>query len=205
MELDQLKTTWDNAEKSLLLINEDTLHHLINQSSTDPVAKMKRNLKWEVFSVILLYGIILLTTLTIGKDVYLYYNILLIFAAILFFIYARYKYKLLCGMEGRHQDVKTNLNVQISSLEKLVKLYFKASNLSIALAYFFAVVFSYINTPGEKISIPETKEIVIILAIGIGLEFIGYYINRWYIFQLYGKHILKLKNISYEMDESNSN
>jgi len=204
MEIDQLKQFWKDEGKSSWPINDVDLKYMLSQRSRSHIAKMKRNLKWEVFFLILSYGIIISTTSISRNTYFIFYDGLLIIIAILFMIYAKYKYKVLRSMECISCEVKTNLNLQINSLEKLVKLYFSAGNIGMPLAYFLAGVISYINTQKETVSFPEAITIIIFLVIGFVLALIGYYINRWYLFQLYGKHIQKLKNILYEMDESNS-
>ena len=99
-------------------------------------------------------------------------------------------------------EVKSNLNLQLNSLEKLVKLYFRVGNIGIIFVYLVAGTISYIVDAGETVPIPHYVEILLFLAIGVVLVVINYHFSRWYLFNLYGKHIQKLKNILYEMDES---
>jgi hypothetical protein len=202
MELDDLKEMWMDADKSSLPINETSLQQMLNHRSKMSIAFMKRNLKLEVFFLILIYGYIIWLISTEGYTGFLYYDIALLVIAILFFVYARYKYKLLSNMECMACEVRANLNLQVRSLEKLIKLYFKIGNISVVLVYFIAGAISYMETKGETVSIPKSVEILIFLAIGSILAVINYYFGRWYLHNLYGKHIQKLKNILYELDES---
>lgn len=202
MELDDLKDIWKDADKSSLPINEKSLQQMLNHRSKMPIAFMKRNLRLEVFFLILIYGYIIWLISTEGYTGFLYYDIALLVIAILFFVYARYKYKLLSNMECMACEVRANLNLQVRSLEKLIKLYFKIGNISVVFVYFIAGAISYMETKGETVSIPKSVEILIFLAIGSILAVINYYFGRWYLYNLYGKHIQKLKNILYEMDES---
>ena len=167
-----------------------------------PIAFMKRNLRLEVFFLILIYGYIIWLISTEGYTGFLYYDIALLVIAILFFVYARYKYKLLSNMECMACEVRANLNLQVRSLEKLIKLYFKIGNISVVFVYLIAGTISYIETEGETVSFPHYLEILIFITIGAVLFIINYFFSRWYLFTLYGKHIQKLKNILYEMDES---
>jgi hypothetical protein len=202
MELDHLKEMWKDADKSSLPINETSLQQMLNHRSKMPIAIMKRNLRLEVFFLILIYGYIIWMISTEGDTGFLYYDIALLLIAILFFVYARYKYRLLSNMECMGCEVKTNLNLQVISLEKLIKLYFKIGNISVVLVYLITGAISYMETEGETASLPKTVEILIFLIIGSILAVINYYFGRWYLYNLYGKHIQKLKNILYEMDES---
>lgn len=202
MELDQLKEIWNDANQSSSTISEEGLHQMLTQRSRRPIAIMKRNLKLEVFFLILIYSIFIWQISIKGSKEYLYYDLVLVVVAILFFIYARYKYRLLNDMECIGCEVKANLNLQIQSLEKLIKLYFQIANFGVILVYVFAGTVSYIQNKDGSVYLPQAVEIIIFLLIGGVLMVINYYIGRWYLFSLYGKHIIKLKNILYEMDES---
>jgi hypothetical protein len=205
MELEKLKELWDDSNKSSLPINEEGLSKILNQSSRRPITLIKRNLKLEVLVVILFYGFIIwLISNQVDSNLLYFDIILLILAGMLFCIYAFYKYKLLNKMECVACEVKSNLNLQLNSLEKLVKLYFKVGNIGIVFVYLIAGAISYIEAEGDTVHFPHALELIIFLSIGLIIAIINYYISRWYIFNLYGKHIQKLKNILYEMDESDS-
>ena len=205
MELEKLKELWVDSTNSSLPIDEEGLSKILNQSSRRPIALIKRNLKLEVLFVILLYGFLIWLILNQVDSNILYVDIiLLVLAVILFCFYAFYKNKLLNKMECVGCEVKSNLSLQLKSLEKLVKLYFKVGNIGIVFVYLIAGTISYIEAEGDTVHFPHVLELVIFIAIGAVLFIISYYFSRWYLFQLYGKHIQKLKNILYEMDESDS-
>lgn len=205
MELEKLKELWDDSNNSSLPIDKERLSKILNQSSRRPIALIKRNLKLEVLFVILLYGFLIWLILNQVDSNILYVDIiLLVLAGILFCVYAFYKNKLLNKMECVGCEVKSNLSLQLKSLEKLVKLYFKVGNIGIVFVYLIAGAISYIEAEGDTVHFPHVLELVIFIAIGAILFIISYYFSRWYLFQLYGKHIQKLKNILYEMDESDS-
>jgi len=205
MELEKLKELWDDSNNSSLSINEEGLSKILNQSSRRPIALIKRNLKLEVLFVILLYGFLIWLILNQVDSNILYVDIiLLVLAGILFCVYAFYKNKLLNKMECVGCEVKSNLNLQLNSLEKLVKLYFKVGNIGIVFVYLIAGAISFLEAKDDKVQFPHALEIIIFFSIGLIIAIINYYISRWYIFNLYGKHIQKLKNILYEMDETDS-
>ena len=205
MELEKLKELWVDSTNSSLPINEEGLSKILNQSSRRPIALIKQNLKLEVLFVILLYGFLIWLILNQVDSNILYVDIiLLVLAGILFCFYAFYKNKLLNKMECVGCEVKSNLSLQLKSLEKLVKLYFKVGNIGIVFAYLIAGTISYIEAEGDTVHFPHVLELVIFITIGAVLFIISYYFSRWYLFQLYGKHIQKLKNILYDMDESDS-
>ena len=205
MELEKLKELWDNSSNASLPMNAEGLSQILNNSTRGPIASIKRNLTIEVLLVILLYGIIIWLISNHVDSTILYFDIiLLVVAGILFLVYAYYKYKLLNKMECVACEVKSNLNLQLNSLEKLVKLYFKVGNIGVVFVYLIAGAISYLEAKDDKVQFPHALELIIFFSIGLIIAIINYYISRWYIFNLYGKHIQKLKNILYEMDETDS-
>ena len=205
MELEKLKELWDESNNSSLPINEQRLSKILNQRSRRPIALIKRNLKLEILFLILSYGFIIWLISNQVDSNRLYFDIiLLILAGMLFCIYAFYKYKILNKMECMACEVKSNLILQLNSLEKLVKLYFNVGNIGVVFVYLFAGAISYLDAEGDAVQFPYALELIIFLFIGLILATINYYFSRWYIFNLYGKHIQKLKNILYEMDETDS-
>ena len=203
MELRKLKELWDGSSNYLIPMNEDELNQILKKRSRRPIALIKRNLKLEAILVILSNCFIIWLISNEVDSTILYFDYILLFVAgILYSLYAFYKIKLLNKMECMSCEVKSNLNLQLGFLEKLVKLYFKVGNIFVLLTYLIAGAIGYITSESETDSIPHYLEIMIFITIGAVLFLINYYFSRWYLFTLYGKHIQKLKNILYEMDES---
>jgi hypothetical protein len=203
MELRKLKELWDGSSNSSIPINEEELNQILNKRSRRPIAIIKRNLKLEMAFGILFYCFFIWIVSNQAVSIILYFDIiLLVVAGILYSIYVFYKNQLLNKMECMSCEVKSNLNLQLGFLVKLVKLYFKVGNIFVLLTYLIAGAIGYITSESETDSIPHYLEIMIFITIGAVLFLINYYFSRWYLFTLYGKHIQKLKNILYEMDES---
>ena len=205
MELRKLKELWDGSSNSSIPINEKELNQILNKRSRRPIAIIKRNLKLEMAFGILFYCFFIWIVSNQAVSIILYFDIiLLVVAGILYSIYVFYKNQLLNKMECMSCEVKSNLNLQLGFLEKLVKLYFKVGNIFVLLTYLIAGAIGYITSESETDSIPHYLEIMIFITIGAVLFLINYYFSRWYLFTLYGKHIQKLKNILYEMGECES-
>ena len=205
MELRKLKELWDGSSNSSIPINEKELNQILNKRSRRPIAIIKRNLKLEMAFGILFYCFFIWIVSNQAVSIILYFDIiLLVVAGILYSIYVFYKNQLLNKMECMSCEVKSNLSLQLGFLEKLVKLYFKVGNIFVLLTYLIAGAIGYITSESETDSIPHYLEIMIFITIGAVLFLINYYFSRWYLFTLYGKHIQKLKNILYEMGESES-
>jgi len=204
MELDQLKTLWKRADEKLPTLSDSHIEGILRHRSQRPIARMKRNLKLEIVFLTLLYAPLIWYFSISFEKIYIYYDIILIVSAITFLIYARYKYKLLYKMECASCEVKSNLSVRVNMLEKLVKLYFYWGNISAVLGYLISVVISYIGLfteQGKEIRVPSMLEITILVSIGAVFILLAYFVNRWYIFKLYGQHIQNLKTLLLEMDK----
>jgi len=204
MELDQLKTLWKRADEKLPTLSDSHIEGILRHRSQRPIARMKRNLKLEIVFLTLLYAPLIWYFSISFEKIYIYYDIILIVSAITFLIYARYKYKLLHKMECASCEVKSNLSVRVNMLEKLVKLYFYWGNISAVLGYLISVVISYIGLfteQGKEIRVPSMLEITILVSIGAVFILLAYFVNRWYIFKLYGQHIQNLKTLLLEMDK----
>jgi len=203
MELRKLKELWDGSSNSSIPINEKELNQILNKRSRRQIAIIKLNIKLDMAFEILFYCFFIWIVSNQAVSIILYFDIiLLVVAGILYSIYVFYKNQLLNKMECMSCEVKSNLNLQLGFLEKLVKLYFKVGNIFVLLTYLIAGAIGYITSESETDSIPHYLEIMIFITIGAVLFLINYYFSRWYLFTLYGKHIQKLKNILYEMDES---
>ena len=203
MELDNLKGFCNDSHKSTLHLNEEGLRQILSQSSKSPIALMKRNLLLEVILMILGYGFFIWLISSEVDSTLLYLDkVMLVIAGILFILYARIKYKHLHAMECVSCEVKSNLTLQVKSLEKLVKLYFLAGNISVIFVYLLGGTIGYLEAKGDMVSFPQPLEILIFLSIGAVLALGNYFLGRWYLFTLYGKYINKLKTIIYEMDEN---
>ena len=89
MELDNLKELWKDSNKSSIPIDEDKLRQILSTSSNGPIAKMKRNLKLEVISLIIVYGLLLWATSNEVDSIFTTFDfVLLLVTGMLFIIYA---------------------------------------------------------------------------------------------------------------------
>lgn len=205
MELEQLKTWWQDAGSAETPLSEEELQQMLRRRSQHPIARMKRNLLLEVIFLVITYSSLIVYLEKINHDVFLPYNIFLVVIAVLFFAYAFHKYRLLHQMQCVACEVKSNLQQQVNSLEKLVKLYFYAGNVLTFIAFTFAGIITLLSRKapaGNVVAMPGIVPVAIFLGIGALLTLVVYFINRWYVFKLYGQHIQKLKNILHEMEET---
>ncbi|MBI2730838.1 MAG: hypothetical protein HYX40_08825 [Sphingobacteriales bacterium] len=210
MELDSLKDIWNEVgNKPVQSSNNEQIVEMLNKSSQSPIAKMKRNLRWELATVILLFApIAIFYFIAFGGKfsviAWMYIGLLIFFAA-----YFYYKNKLLSEMQCAACMVKSNLELQVKTLEKLVRFYLIAGTLMVPLLMIWLWLILYNRLPSLQNSfhfwpsagVPLFKTGLIWLVILLFFSIFFYFPNKWYIYKLYGRHIAKLKSILSEMEE----
>jgi Flp pilus assembly protein TadB len=205
MELDQLKNIWQK-EPAAEQKQDEYLLSLLAKRSNSPIAKMKRNLFWELTAVIVLYGagIVYYFLAFDGKMVELSWFMLAI--GILFLVYYYRKNKLLNGMQCVACQVKSNLELQLGTLEKYVRFYLVAGNIlvpvSMLIVGYVAIILYPQRLHSSKLvwNDPDMQRIAIIFLIAIIAISVGtFFLNKWYVNRLYGRHITRLKQMLKEL------
>ena len=206
MELDQLKDIW--KKETVQSKEDEQLISLMSRRSNNPIARMKRNLLFELIALIVSYGV------TIAYYAYAFQGKMsevswfMVAIAFCFFIYYYSKNRLLNKMECLTCQVKSNLQRQVSTLERYVKFYLVSGTALVPLTIFFFAWLLYVKSPSKPISVlyPSTAypwwqtALVWLALVGI-CTLLVYYLNKWYVKKLYGNHIQKLKKLLAEMNE----
>lgn len=199
MELDNLKEAWKgHAVKEASVSNEQILS-ILQKKSQRPIAKMKRNLFWELIAIIVLYTVTIIYYAVANKGQYWEVALMLFMVAIFFIFYYRRKNKLLNEMECVSCEVKSNLERNVSTLEKYVRFYFIAGTLLMPIAYFSAGIIVLYKTPGINMG---SRFYAWFIGSGIVITILAYFLNVWYVNRLYGQHVKKLKDLLRQMDET---
>ena len=215
MELDNLKDIWKDMGARDRLSNDAQISSMLLKRSQSPVAKMKRNLRWELIAIIVLYTLTIWYYLSAWEGRYWEVALLLFLVGVFFLFYYNRKNKLLNEMSCVACEVKSNLQRQCSTLEKYVNFYFVTGTLLTPIVYFVAGLIVFFKTPsGEVVAtdsmptkqfvnhITDQKYFVEYLVIGVVLTVAVYFLNRWMVNRLYGQHIIKLKELLKQMEET---
>ena len=207
MELDQWKDIW-KTEGEQPSNDAQKLRILLDKKSKSPVAKMKRNLKVELWFLIITYGAIILFYFLAFKGRMSVVSWFMLFIGLLFVIYFQRKNKLLTEMECLSCEVKSNLQKQITTLEKYIRIYLIGGTLLAPVSLLFFGWISYIKVwknvndtlfyPGEHN--PLWKVILAWVILTAIVTSLFYFLNKWYVRKLYGKHVEKLKEVLNEME-----
>lgn len=205
MELDNLKALWrDIDQKYVHQNNDEQILRILQKRSQSPIAKMKRNLLWELISVIVLYSLAIWYFVATSKGRYWELAVLLFVVGLSFLFYYYRKNRLLAEMQCVTCEVRSNLEKQLTTLEKYVRFYFVSGTVLTPVAYFasaFIVLFKS-SVLNEKLT--GLANYIPVLVIGILVTIGSYFLNRWYVRKLYGQHTRKLRELLRQTEEKDA-
>ncbi|RZK74458.1 MAG: hypothetical protein EOO92_17135 [Pedobacter sp.] len=210
MDLDQLKDIWQGLDQPVgEQQGKQEILALLKKRSQGPIAKMKRNLQWELILVIVSYTAVITHYFTaFDKDLQSVAWFLLVIG-LLFLAYYYKKNKLLNEMQHVSGKVKVHLERQVNTLEKFVRFYlFAGAALVPACLAFFGWIF-YNELPDLSTDSiffssdknPTWKAVGAWTLLTLILTVLVYFANKWLLDKLYGNHIRKLRHIVAEMSE----
>ncbi|HYE56677.1 MAG TPA: hypothetical protein VD996_17635 [Chitinophagaceae bacterium] len=207
MDLEQLKTIWPREGTSPQKQDEYLLS-LLGKRSNSPIARMKRNLRFELVAIIILYG---------ASTIYYFFAFdgkmselswIMLGIGLLFIPYYYRKNKLLNEMQCVSCQVKSHLSRQLKTLEKYVRFYLISGSVLVPLIMLAAGYVSLILYPAKIKTpklLPDTpggqQFIYFFLLFVLVFSVAAHFANKWYVHKLYGRHISKLKSIVSEMSD----
>jgi hypothetical protein len=207
MELSDMKNIWN--DKPAEPVGSDKIFAMLTKQSHNPIAKMKRNLKMELLIVIFSFGGVAAYYFIAFKSEYGIIGWAYALLLVLFCYYFFRKNKLLGQMQCSSCQVKSNLELQLRTLERYVKFYLISGTAIIPILFIFLGIVLYYKKPkliNETILYPSATNPVwkFILAWFILLTIsttIMWVLNRGYVNKLYGRHIHNLKQLLLQMTE----
>ena len=207
MELDSLKAIWKESTFLPTATTQLELEQMLSKKSQSPIAKIKRNLFWELMVVVILYTSTIIYYFIENSGMSIASAWMLIVMGLLYLLYYVQKKKLLKKMECITCEVKSNLSTQLSTLEKYIKIYLWAGTLLVPLIMIFFFIIGYIYLPDvEKLKMQKTPYstpayVIVSIVFSAILTLPIYFLNKWYVHKLYGQHVKKLRIILNEMNE----
>jgi hypothetical protein len=210
MELDTLKYIWKQAaEDPARLQSNEQIHEMLKKKSQRPVAKMKRNLLFELIFALLLYAPLFGYYLFGFEGNLTEPAWLLMIILAIFLVYYYRKNKLLTSMLVGGRQVKLQLEMQLRTLEKYIRFYLMARILVPVSTLFLGVVMYWkLPAPAKpNLFYPSPENPlwqVALLWMGIlsVITILIYFADRWYVHTFYGRHIGKLRELVAEMNET---
>ncbi|MBX2924923.1 MAG: hypothetical protein KF746_22170 [Chitinophagaceae bacterium] len=206
MELDELKKIWMQAEHETGSGSDAALLGMLREQSKSPVTKMRRNLLIELIVVLISVSAVAIYYFTAFEGRLQQESWAYIILALIFVWYYYRKNKLLKSMQCVECRVKSNLELQLKTLEKYIRLYIIIGTAVVPVLFYFLfhVVVQHNKIPLENsFGLKGHADTFALLYLLITITFTAvlYLINKWYIYLLYGRHIKKLKSLISEMEE----
>jgi len=197
MELETLKTLWQEQETPPAEPDRESLLALLQKQSGGPIARMRRNIRKEVILMVICYGFCILFYLFAFSGSMS--DVAWVFVGLFAFFYVYYyrKNQLLKKMQCVSCEVRSNLAGQLKTLQKYLRFYFWSSTFIVPVSLFLAFEIALHSQPGPV----SMRKIVLLFAFALVLTIAVYFLNRWYIHKLYGRHVRKLQELLREMDE----
>ena len=200
MELDNLKTIWKEQRTPAPAGDPGELSMLLQTRSRGPIARMRRNLRVEAILMVVTYIPTIIAYLTLF-DGRLWMISLFLFAVLCFYaVYYYRKDRLLLRMQCVSCEVRSNLQGQVRALRKYIRFYVWSGTLVILIA--MVVAWATFRDAMQAKGLPlhwwfqPIALLVLILPIATGL----FYLNKWYVNKLYGRHAERLRAMLQEME-----
>jgi len=207
MELDDMKNIW--SDKPGKPAGAEKIATMLGRQSQSPIEKMKRNLRMELLIVIFCFGSVAAYYFIAFKSQYSIIGWTYALLLILFCWYFFRKNKLLNEMQCSSCQVKSNLELQLRTLERYVRFYLISGTAIIPVLFIFLGIVLYYKKPSlnrDTVFYPsETNPVwkfllawLILLTISTMIMWV---LNRGYVNKLYGRHIRRLKQLLAQMNE----
>ena len=207
MELDDMKNIW--SDKPGKPAGAEKIATMLGRQSQSPIEKMKRNLRMELLIVIFCFGSVAAYYFIAFKSQYSIIGWMYALLLILFCWYFFRKNKLLNEMQCSSCQVKSNLELQLRTLERYVRFYLISGTAIIPVLFIFLGIVLYYKKPSlnrDTVFYPsETNPVwkfllawLILLTISTMIMWV---LNRGYVNKLYGRHIRRLKQLLAQMNE----
>jgi len=207
MELDDMKNIWN--DKGIEAAGADTISAMIGKQSQSPIAKMKRNLRMELWILVPSLGIGAIYYFIAFKSEYSIIGWVYTLLLALFCYYFFRKNKLLNEMQCSSCRVKSNLELQLKMVERYVRFYLVSGTATLPVLLIFMGIVLYYKKPSlinKTVLYPSATNPVwkfllawfILLTVSTTIMWL---LNRGYINKLYGRHINKLKQLLTQINE----
>ena len=202
MEIEDLKDIWREQSEGFKPKDETELATMLQGKSRSIIARLKRNVWFELIFTFL-GGLALLTyALTIPGGALKWTSISIL---ILFAIYSLYylkKLRLLNEFNAGNEDIKANLGRLTASLTSYLKFYRRSYSILYPVYFFLGLLFTAIEQGMIGFLSRITKPAIFIpLLLGAVVFFIcSTWLTSWYLRKLYGNHLDKLKGLLRELE-----
>jgi hypothetical protein len=208
MELDELRSDWQSLSGKEQGSKPAGLP-ATGGHNRSPISLMLRNLRFEALFVVLVYGFVIGFYFFSFRGMMREVSWFTLFIGALFFFYYLGKTRLLRSLETMDGSLQANIGSKLDALSRYVRFYVWAGTLlgPVTMAFLGWLAWYKIPeiSPDNPFFISDRNPLWRValnwLAISVPLTVGLYFINRWYVDMLYGRHLRHLRRIHEEMRE----
>lgn len=202
MELEDLKNIWQKSDLYKPR-REEEITDMLKGRSQSIISRLRRNIWFElVFTIV--GGILLLYyVFSIPSPSFRWAFVLVLLSFLLYIIYYVKKIKLLNRFEDSQGNVRTNLERLVNDLETFLRFYYRSYTLLYP-GYLMLIVILAIADQGMAQFLDALRDwrtiayLLFLVALSLALSF---WISKWYLGKLYGRHLQKLRGLLRELEE----
>lgn len=203
MEIEDLKHIWQKENKDFKPKAETELARMLKGRSSSIIARLKRNVLFELaFTALGGMGLLAYAlTLPGGSLKWTSISILILFAV--YSLYYLKKLRLLNRFDPGKHHIKSNLQRLILRLTSYLNFYRRSYSFLYPVYFIIALLFVAIERGATDFMDKVVKpEIYIPLLLGAGLFFIcSRWVTAWYLKKLYGNDLENLKTLLGELED----
>jgi hypothetical protein len=201
MEIEDLKDIWKKQSEGFKPKDETELTSMLRGRSTSIIARLKRNIWFELIGTF--FGVVglLIYALTLPAGYLKWTSIAILGFFCLFTFYYFKKLRLLNRFDPGKDNLKTSLQKLIPDLKGYLKFYKRSYSFLYPVFFFLGMLFTGLEYGAEGFLQKVTRpEVFMILLPGAVLFFIcSNWLTGWYLKKLYGNHLEKLESLLKEL------
>lgn len=201
MELDDLKNIWQKSDLYKPR-REDEISDMLKGRSKSTIARLKRNVWFELVFTIAGGIVLLYYVLSIPSPSFRTAFVLVLLSFILYIIYYVKNIKLLRRFEGSQGNVRANLERLISDLEAFLRFYYKSYTILFPGFLMLMLILAIAELGLDEFleSLTDWKTVAYLLFLVSFSVALAFWIGKWYLGKLYGTHLQKLRALLRELD-----
>lgn len=203
MELDELKNIWKSTTPGFRSKDESEIALMLKGQSKSIIDKLKRSVWFELIFT-LVAGIAMLVyalTLPSGALKWTSVSALILFVAYLFY-YAK-KLTMLNKYGLAHENIKSNLELLVDSLDSYLKFYKRSYAILYPVYFCLMLLFIALERGADEFIAVITKpeKIATLILLAVFFFFCSTWFAKWYLKKLYGNHLQKLKSLLHDLEQ----
>ena len=205
MELEQLKVVFvRQKEQPSLAGHTRVLGDILKRKTTSPLSPLKKNLQLEFVLAIAFLAFPCYIMLRFYNSYVLLYALPVMSIAAIFILRVISILRAINHYEKASYAIRQHLQLLIRILKKFRRLYIQSTMVSLPLLFMTAfIVIQLDNSRTDPLlfSKPSDESLLLYLAISLTWSVSMYFITKWYVEKLYGKHLQRLVK---QLDEMNA-